>query len=149
APQNPDDDLLITDYYPSQYEIMSLEAGAFTYHDWSDLLLVDVPPELRGQKMFTTVRGRAREAHVVGGFRRTPYPSSSNPDQILLTWSESPQTTIDIRGRTDTTVPSGAVRVWKKGTSDTATVKAEVYELQDRMLVNDRYVHRFTARLRN
>jgi len=149
APQNPDDDLLITDYYPSQYEIMSLEAGAFTYHDWSDLLLVDVPPELRGQKMFTTVRGRAREAHVVGGFRRTPYPSSSNPDQILLTWSESPQTTIDIQWRTDTTVPSGAVRFWKKGTSDTATVKAEVYELQDRMLVNDRYVHRFTARLRN
>lgn len=149
APKNTDDKLEISDFYPAQYEIATLEEGAFTYHDWSDLLIVEVPDALKGQKMFTTVRGRAREAHVVSGFRTTPYPSSSAPDQILLTWSESPVTTMDIQWRTDTTVQSGEVRFWKINGTDTASVNASSVLLQDRMLVNDRYFMRHTALLRN
>src|SRR5690606_18281965 len=97
GPQNPGDALTITDVYPSQYELAVMKVGAFTYHDWSDLLLTEVPDQLVGQQLFTTVRGRAREAHVVGAFRQTPYPTASTPDHIILTWSRSPRTTIDIQ----------------------------------------------------
>lgn len=150
APQDASDELVISDYYPAEYNIAVLEEGAFTYHDWSDLLLVEVPGSLRGQKMFTTVRGRAREAHVNGGFRTTPYPSSDEPDQVMLTWSESSENSIDIQWRTDTTVTSGQALIWRAGSdgADTLVVDASAYRMQDRMLYNDRYIHRFTARAR-
>src|SRR5690606_27226049 len=112
APKNSGDELIITDPYPSEYNIATLEENGFTYHDWSDLLIVEVPESLRGQKMFTTVRGRAREAHIKEGFRITPYPSSSKPDQVMLTWSDSPETTMDIQWRTDTATVDGVAKVW-------------------------------------
>src|SRR5688572_25993623 len=64
---NPSDDLKITDVYPSQYSLDTMRVGAFTYHDWTSLTLAEVPEKLLGQVLFTTVRGRAREAHVVKG----------------------------------------------------------------------------------
>jgi hypothetical protein len=149
APQNEADKLVISEAYPSEYNLAVLEEGAFTYHDWSDLLLVEIPDELKGQQMFTTVRGRAREAHIKGGFRKTPYPSSREPDQVVLTWSESPLNSIDIQWRTDTTVSEGVALVWQSGASDTLTVDASVYRMQDRMLMNDRYINRFTANVKN
>ncbi len=151
APVNKSDELVISDVYPAEYEIAIMRKGAFTYHDWSSLLLVDVPESLTGQKLFTTVRGRAREAHVKGGFRETPYPSSGNPDQILLTWSASPRHTIDIQWRTDTSGNDGVVQYWRAGAegADTLRVDASSYRMADRMLANDRYMNRFTAQLKD
>lgn len=151
GPQHEQDELIITDVYPAQYNIARMEVGAFTYHDWSDLQLVDVPESLVGQKLFTTVRGRAREAHVKDGFRKTPYPSTAAPDQILLTWSDAPETTMDIQWRTDTSVEKGTAKVWRADTkeADTLTVAASRYRMQDRMLMNDRYINRFTASVKN
>jgi hypothetical protein len=140
--------LKITDVFPPQYELSTLQPGAFTYHDWSGLLLTEIPDRLVGQQLFTTVRGRAREAHVIGAFRETPFPSSKNPDQIMSTWSDSPQTTIDIQWRTDTTVSDGSVQHWLNGSNDTLTTPAALNILQDRMLFNDRYVHRYSAQLK-
>jgi hypothetical protein len=150
APVNANDQLVISNQYPKQYNVSSLQAGAFTYHDWSDLVLVDVPESLRGQKLFTTVRGRAREAHVKNAFRKTPYPSSAEPDQVMLTWSESPETTVDIQWRTADNVRGGVARFWKAGSevADTLTVEASSIRMQDRLLMNDRYIRRFTAALR-
>ena len=59
APQNVKDDLHITNVYPSEFVINTMKVGAFTYHDWSDLLLTEMPDRLIGQRLFTTVRGRA------------------------------------------------------------------------------------------
>jgi len=145
--KHPGDEVTITDVYPAEYNIATMEKGAFTYHDWSDLQLVDVPESLAGQKLFTTVRGRAREAHIRNGFRRTPYPSSEQPDQIMLTWSDAPETTIDIQWRTDTSTHQGIAKIWRSddANADTLTVEASVYRMQDRMLMNDRYINRFTA----
>lgn len=150
GPEDAEDELKITDPYPAEFGIMTMKAGAFTYHDWSDLQLVEVPAALVGQKLFTTVRGRAREAHVIDAFRKTPYPSSRQPDQIMLTWSDSPKTTVDIQWRTDTAVTDGIVRYWQSGKAETDTLIAEAsaYVLQDRMLMNDRYVKRFTAEIK-
>ena len=145
GPQNEEDVLEISNHYPD-YEIITMETGAFTYHDWSGLTLTEVPASLQGQKLFTTVRGRAREAHVVGGFRQTPFPSSPTPDQILLTWSDEPNSTIDIQWRTNTEVENGIARYWRPR-GDTLTVDAEKFVMEDRMLQNDRYIHRFTAQL--
>jgi hypothetical protein len=150
--QNPEDNLSISDIYPRDYGIDTLKIGAFTYHDWDDLVLTQVPQPLAGHQLFTTIRGRAREAHIVGGFRNTPFPSSAKPDQILLTWSNSPKTSVDIQWRTATSTLDGSVRFWpvaENGDSDTSMVNAEQFVLKDRMLANDRYAHRFTARLSN
>lgn len=149
APQDLAHDLKIKDVYPSEYELGIMKVGAFTYHDWSGLLLTEVPAKLVGQKLFTTVRGRAREAHVIGAFRKTPFPSAAQPDQIMLTWSRSPQTTIDIQWRTNTTIANGVVRYWKEGGNDTVTAVAAKDTVQDRMLSNDRYIYRYTAQLDN
>ena len=149
APEKKNDDLVISNIYPEAYNIATMEAGAFTYHDWSDLKLIAVPESLKGQKLFTTVRGRAREAHIKDGFRRTPYPSSARPDQVMLTWSESPKTTIDIQWRAGDGVNDGLVKFWNAGNKDTLVVEASAYRMQDRMLMNDRYIRRFTAALRD
>ena len=144
---DPSRQLEITEIFPSQYEVATMKKGAFTYHDWSGLLLTEVPEELIGQKLLTTVRGRARESHIIGAFRKTPFESSSEPDHILLTWSRSPLTTIDIQWRTSTTVADGAVRYWSDKSTDTLTVGAVRNVIEDRMLFNDRYMHRFTVEL--
>ena len=147
GPKNASDELKITERHPSEYSLEVMEKGAFTYHDWSDLKIIEFPKELEGQVLFTTVRGRAREAHVQGAFRETPFPSSSKPDQIVLTWSKDPTNSIDVQWRANTTVKEGRVAYWKKGTKDTLSTEASVSVMEDRMLYNDRYIHRFTTHL--
>ncbi|MBT1698070.1 metallophosphoesterase [Fulvivirgaceae bacterium PWU4] len=144
--QNNGDSLHITDVYP-EYDIVPMREGAFTYHDWSDLTLTAIPQRMTGQHLFTTVRGRAREAHVINAFRKTPFPSGKKPDQVMLTWSDSPHTGVDIQWRADSATPAGTVRYWNKHT-DTVSINASAIVLEDRMLMNDRYIKRFTAQLR-
>ncbi len=146
APVNSKDELVISDSYPT-FPIGRLKVGTFVYHDWSDLHFTEVPPSMIGQVFFTTVRGRAREAHVVQAFRKTPFPSGVKPDQIMLTWINSPHTSINIQWRTDTTIHEGIVKYWKKGSVDTLSVGATQKIIQDRMLFNDRYCYRYTAQL--
>ena len=62
--QNSGVSLRITDVYP-EYDIVPMREGAFAYLDWSDLTLAEILQGLAGQYLFTTVRGRAREAHVI------------------------------------------------------------------------------------
>ena len=140
GPKNSNDELKITERYPEEYSLEVFKKGAFTYHDWSDLKITDLPKELEGQVLFTTVRGRAREAHVEGAFRETIFPSSSQPDQIMLTWSADPTNSMDVQWRTNTTVKDGTVQYWKKNTSDTISLNASVLGMEDRMLFNDRYI---------
>jgi len=140
--------LTISDVYP-KYVLDTMKVGAFTYHDWSGLLLTEVPAKLVGQQLFTTVRGRAREAHVIDAFRKTPFPSSKNVDHVILTWSGSPKTTVDIQWRTNTTMTDGVVKYWIDGSEDTLSMSATREVIQDRMLFNDRYIHRFTVALKD
>src|SRR5690554_2148037 len=102
--QKQDDILEITPVFPDRQHFGNLEPGAFTYHDWDGLTLTEVPEVLHGQVLLTTIRGRAREAHLVGAFRVTAFPATASPDQLLLTWSGDPKTSMDIQWRTDTTI---------------------------------------------
>jgi predicted phosphodiesterase len=147
APQDSKDSLQVTDVYPGEFNLSVLKKGAFTYHDWDGLILTEVPAELEGQVLFTTVRGRAREAHLTGAFRRTETPSSDKPDQLLLTWSADPKTTVNVQWRTNASVKDGIVSYWQAGKTDTLSATPTVFEMEDRLLQNDRYVKRFTAKL--
>ncbi len=149
APQNPNDQLVLTNFFPENQYVGELKDGAFTYHDWDELVLMDVPAEMVGQKLLTTIRGRSSESHLIGAFRKTAYPSSSTPDQAMLTWSSDPTSGIDIQWRTDTTVTSGKVIFRVKGTNQLDSVQAEKFRMEDRDLMNDRYINRFTVQLRN
>ena len=145
--QNKNEKLEITPLFPRDQHFETMEEGAFTYHDWSGLTLTEVPEELQGQVLFTTIRGRAREAHLIGAFRETIFPSSPSPDQVLLTWGGDPSTTMDIQWRSDLTIKEGTVKYWAMDSQDTLSAQAEKFMMEDRLLQNDRYIHRFTAKL--
>ncbi|MFN8344801.1 MAG: metallophosphoesterase family protein [Spirosomataceae bacterium] len=146
APQKDGEKVVISNALP-EFEISTMKIGAFTYHDWDDLVLTEVPDALRGQLLLTTVRGRARDAHLLGAFRQTRYPAVSRPDQILLTLSGDPTTTMDIQWRNKPEVKNGKVIYWAEATQDTLTATATAFRMEDRLLRNDRYIQRFTARL--
>jgi hypothetical protein len=138
----------ISNLFPAQFSIGWVHEGAFVYHDWDSLLLKEVPEELQGQQLLTTIRGRAREAHLIGGFRTTATPSSSSPDQILLTWNGDPRDTQAIQWRTGTAVEDGVVRFQRKDEQGKTVEVAAVRErIEDRVLMNDPHCHRFTATL--
>jgi acid phosphatase type 7 len=149
APQKKSDNLILSNFFPAGQYVGTLENGAFTYHDWDELVLADVPEPMRGQKLLTTVRGRGVESQLIGVFRTTDYPSSSMPDQIMITWSSDPGTGIDIQWRTDTSVTDGVVKYRITGTTEDFTAVAGKYRMDDRVLLNDRSVNRFTAKLRD
>jgi predicted phosphodiesterase len=67
----------------------------------------------------------------------------------MLTWSSDPETGIDIQWRADTVVNEGIVRYRAAGSPEEFTVRASKYTMDDRVLVNDPTVNRFTARLRD
>ncbi|MFA5820157.1 MAG: metallophosphoesterase family protein [Bacteroidales bacterium] len=149
APKNKNDQLELSNFFPVNQYVGILEDGAFTYHDWDELVLMDVPEAMKGQKLLTTIRGRGVETHLIGAFRTTTYPSSQAPDQIMLSWSSNPSNGIDIQWRTDTTVANGIVRFRVKDGSQEFSVKADKYKMEDRVLMNDRFINRFTAQLRD
>jgi hypothetical protein len=128
-----------------------MREGAFIYHDWPDLVLTNVPSALKGQRLLPTIRGRAREAQLVEAFRKTPFPSSRKPDQVVLTWSGSPRTTQTIQWRTGPGVDGGIVRYKEKDPGARTPWKRQNAARQtftDRLLVNDPSVNHFTATLR-
>ena len=149
APQNENEQLELSNFIPDDQYVVVLDDGAFTYHDWTELILQDVPEEMKGQKLLTTIRGRGKESHLIGAFRKTQFPSSAEPDQVLLTWSADPSTSIDIQWRTNISVETGEVKYRVAGTTDEKAVEAEKFVMEDRELMNDRFIHRFTAKIQD
>lgn len=147
--KDPSQSLEITPVFPENQHFETFEVGAFTYHDWDELTLTEVPSSLRGQQLLTTIRGRAREAHLVDAFRTTDFPTSKAPDHLLLTWSDDPSTSMDIQWRTSDEVPMGKVKYWEKGSQDTLEQVADQILMENRLLQNDRFIHRFTAKIRS
>ena len=148
APQDGAAQLMLEPIFPAAQHIDTLDTGSFTYHDWDGLTLTEVPGALRGQLLLTTVRGRAREAHVIHAFRKTAFPAGAETDQLTLTLGQDPSS-MTVQWRTDTTVKHAWVSYWQEGRPDTGRSKAALRRLEDRLLVNDRYNHRFLAKLSN
>jgi len=149
--QNKSDQLELSNFFPENQYVGVMDIGAFTYHDWDELVLTEVPDELRGQKLLTTIRGRGRGTHLIGAFRTTPFQSSEKPDQVVLTWSEEPSSTQTIQWRTNPTA-KGVVRYWEKGAGpeDNFTeVNSENIVIEDRLLQNDQFINHHTGTLKN
>jgi predicted phosphodiesterase len=149
APQKSGEQLVFSNFIPDNQFVGTLDNGSFTYHDWDELILSDVPEKMRGQKLLTTVRGRGVESWLAGVFRTTDYPSSNLPDQVMLTWSSDPGNGIDIQWRTDTAITEGTVKYRESGGTEEFKSLAEKYRMNDVVLLNDRSVNRYTAKLRN
>lgn len=147
GPADPGGRVAVSDLEPGQFGEGRMHPGAFVYHDWDSLLLKQVPEALRGHTLLRTIRGRSREAHFAGGFRRTAHPSGPAPDQVLLTWSADPATTQTVQWRTDTSVARGAARYRRAANPAEGwrVVDASMTRIEDRMLANDPVCHRFTA----
>jgi acid phosphatase type 7 len=151
GPQTAGATVRISNLFPSKEAVVTMKKGAWTYRDWDDLFIEQLPASLEGQILLTTFRGRAREAHLVGAFRKTPCPSSTRPDQVVLTWSEDPRTTQTIQWRTSLAVKDGRVRYRVQGTDPAAAVevRAQCKAIEDRLLMNDRHVNHHTVVLRD
>lgn len=148
GPQDPADRLVLTDFHPQGQTVLTLEPGSMTYHDWTELVLDDVPQSLRGQQLLTTIRGRSREASLASGFRSTPFPSTLDPSSIHLTWSEDPRTTQNVQWRAAAEVTEGIVQFRKSGSDQPMqTTTANITVMNDRMLVNDSRCHWFNAEI--
>jgi hypothetical protein len=149
GPQRKGDTVTISKLFPEEWPMVTLRDGAHTYNDWSGLKLENVPEALTGHTLLTSIRGRARETALVGGFRKTEWPSSPTPDQVALTWSEDPTTTQTVQWRTSTAIDSGKV-LYRRAESEAPFMDAaaEHMVIENRFLANDRYCHHFTATLR-
>ncbi|MEN8117224.1 MAG: metallophosphoesterase family protein [Bacteroidota bacterium] len=149
--KNEKSELTLKNFFPANQFVTTMDIGAFTYHDWDELTLTVVPDQLKGGKLLTTIRGRSREAHLINAFRETPFPSSEESDQVMLTWSKSTKSTQSVQWRTDTTSNNGVVRYWKKGDDKDNFIQTEAERklMEDRMLQNDRFINRHTALIAN
>lgn len=145
-PQKAGAKLTICNPYPEWQEVHELKPGSFFYHDWPELGVAAVPDEMAGAVILPTMRGRAREAHFIGGFRKTSYASSNTPDDVVLTPNdESPADSMAVQWRTAPAVEAGAARFRAKGETEWKTAEATRELVEDKFIVNDRSVAFFTA----
>lgn len=89
----------------------------------------------------------AKAAYAARQPRTTPFPSSNQPDQIVLTWSEDPATTQTIQWRTANSTGEGVVQYRKDGEPEDKNrqAKASFRIVKDEMLQNDISIQRNTA----
>lgn len=140
-------ELAIKPIWPLDQVVEPLHVGSVIYKDWDELTVNQFTPALEGAYILPTYRGRSREAHLIKAFRQTDYPSSSVPDQLLLSWIDDPQTSQHISWRTRNDLASSSFIYWREGTLDTLQAMVEVQEIHDVMLVNDPIVNRLSVSL--
>lgn len=122
---------------PDRWKVIRMEKGAYTYNDWDELVIEQLPEALEGHTLFTTIRGRAREAAILNSFRETTYPALPEPDQIMLTWCDDPATTQAIQWRTNISADKMTLRYWNKNGSKDKFSEASASQ----QLLNDQYIH--------
>ncbi len=144
----------IKNVYPGQHKIVPARQGQKYYAD-DDGILETFPQELAGTMLIQTLRANRDVARLLGELVATRYPSTPQPDQIVLSWEGDPRTTQTITWRTDTTVANAFVMYQPKEEytffhrKEPAKTKAATERLETDDLVNDRIVHRHSITLQN
>jgi hypothetical protein len=148
-PQDASVEVDITEMYPGQHRVLTYRERAITYYDESDARVETLPENLKGARLIQTSEEGGEDTQLVRIYRTTPFPASTTPDQVVLTWSGDPQTTQAFQWRTNTEVSDGVLEYRLADTAEEAvqTVEATRAELKDTFLVNDPLIHRFTARI--
>ncbi len=153
APVNADDVVAISGLYPGYLKVGTLDVGVnvFTSHDMGPVTAV--PEALKGATLVRVDSGRHRDARLTNVYTETPYPATTIPDQITLTWSDNPQTTQTVQWRTNVDVTTGVVAYMEATENDlfdvagAAIVEAVTRELYTPRVINDDRIHRHTAML--
>jgi hypothetical protein len=144
----------ISEIYPGQLQTAIARKGISVYVD-RESRIEELPAGLEGAQFIKTLHDHVDVAEMVGMLVTTKYPGSPQPDQIILSWKEDPQTTQTITWRTDTTITNAVVFYQEKNTTisffpKTPLVeKASTQKLVTRDVVGDPVVHRHTATLQN
>ena len=146
---------IVTDFYPGYITVAALEVGVQPYPHPAWGPLTAVPDALKGIPMLQVDPDWRRATRIIGVYTETQFPATSRPDQILLTWSDDPQTTQTIQWRTSTETTVGAVAYMKQADHNhfqPATpriTEAESVLLETVRVVNEPKIYRHTATLRD
>ena len=137
----------LTDIYPGQHRTTALREGAVIYSDKLDVRLESMPEALDGAVLLSGVTARAGETQLLQVFRGTEFPSSTQPDQVVLTWSGDPRSTQTVQWRTSTEVEDGFVQyqMLREGQPHIHEIEAVRHAVEDLYLANDPVIHRYTA----
>ncbi|MCB1125745.1 MAG: fibronectin type III domain-containing protein, partial [Verrucomicrobiae bacterium] len=136
--------------YPGQLRLASLTVGARPWVD-EEPVLEEVPEAYAGWTLIRTFNGHRNLARLTAKARITPFPSSPRPDDIVLTWSHDPKTSVTVQWRTSGTVTNGLVAFYPKPPAgqiravEVRSVPSLSRPLVDAVLANDPVVRRHTA----
>lgn len=137
-------------------DVITARTGARPFLDDDDYLNA-LPQALDGQPVLRSYESWELVSRLVGWFRRTEYPSSASPDQLLLTWQGDPRRSATIQWRTDVSVLNSVLWVAPKdaffaagpaaGPAAGRRIDASFRELESFRIVNDPVVRLHRVRL--
>ncbi|WP_405226093.1 fibronectin type III domain-containing protein [Lentisalinibacter sediminis] len=133
-------------------DVISARAGARPFLDDDDYLNA-LPQVLDGLPVLRSYESWELISRLVGWFRRTEYPSSASPDQLLLTWQGDPRHSATIQWRTDVSIQNSLLWVAAKedffqaGSAAGRRIDASFRELESSRIVNDPVVRLHRVRL--
>ena len=151
-PLKPDPKLEVTKMYPGQLRTAAMKEGVKPFIDKNDTL-PSLPAVLSGLTIVQTVYKNRNDAKLIGIYRKTSYPSSPKPDQIILTWANDPTTTQTVQWRTDKSVSKGQLKWIKKSDynrfqpATPKTIDANSIEMINTNYVNDPKIFRHTVNI--
>lgn len=109
APVNPADTLEISGLYHPSYGIDMVALDQPAWADESSRYFVSLPDELRGQQSVQLLRARRNDGQLINFSKITRYPSSVDPDQIVLTLGEDSSRSAVVQWRTSDQESAGKV----------------------------------------
>jgi len=133
-------------------DVITAEPGARPFVDDDDYLNT-LPEALVGLPVLRTYESWELVARLVGYFRRSPYPSSAAPDELMLTWQGDPRTSATIQWRTDATVLNSILWIapkkefFSQGAAAGRRIDASFTELESIRIVNDPVIRLHRVRL--
>ncbi len=133
-------------------DVVTARTGVRPFLDDDDYLNA-LPQALDGLPVLRTCESWELVSRLVGWFRRTQYPSSASPDQLLLTWQGDPRRSATIQWRTDPSVPESALWIAPKyefftaGPAAGRRIDASFRELESSRIVNDPVVRLHRVRV--
>jgi len=133
-------------------DVITAEPGARPFVDDDDYLNT-LPEALVGLPVLRTYESWELVARLVGYFRRSPYPSSAAPDELMLTWQGDPRTSATIQWRTDASVLNSILWIapkkefFSQGAAAGRRIDASFTELESIRIVNDPVIRLHRVRL--
>ncbi len=151
-PLNPRDTLEVTDLYPGQLRVEAITKETEPFTD-NTTKLATLPADLANCHILRTVYASRDDAKLVDFFKWTAYPAVPDPDQIVLTWSDNPQTSQTIQWRTSTAIKRAKVAYQEKARfnrfrpAPLVTVTGTTVSHESRKIANDPKWNRHSALL--